>query len=325
MNLMDFNRKRQIDETIIIKGRRIKNMISDHMFKKDDNRRKRKSSPEKRIFIQLAAGLPLILIFLTACGGGGSGVETNFSINNDGSDFKFSKPEFFAEGTFASELPLAGHLKVRLEAANGDIVIDGVDGINSVTVLGRKWVGSDSVQDAKIHLDELKILVTENTNEILVQTLQPQNSKVRQYSVDYHITIPSDLEVEVILDNGDIDVRDVQNSVMVNAVNGDVLLSNIIGSAVVELVDGSINSSVTISPSGDIRLSTDNGDVDLSIPTSTSAEFAAYVVNGTITTSNLEFDAFEQNSNSLTGMLGDGEGLIELDTVNGNIRVVAFN
>jgi hypothetical protein len=76
---------------------------------------------------------------------------------------------------------------------------------------------------------------------------------------------------------------------------------------------------------GEIRFSGTNGDLDLSIPASTSAEFSAFADNGTISSSNLVIKDREQTGDSLTGTLGDGEGIIELLTVNGNIRVVGID
>jgi hypothetical protein len=275
-----------------------------------------------KTFIQHVAGLTLTLILLTACGGG---TETNFSVNNDGFDFQFSEPKFFAEETFTSELLVANHIRIRLEVACGDIVIEGQSDNKLVTVIAKKMVGSDSLEDAEMHLNELEILVTDEADEILVQTLQPENTQGRKYIVDYHIIIPNDLETEVNLNNGDVDVIDVQNSVMVDGVNGDVFLSNIFGNAIVDLTNGSINSAMDLPLNGEIIMSTDNGSIDLNIPTSTSAIFAASVDNGLISTSNLEFDAAVQTPKSLTGTLGNGEGIIELSSINGNIDVVGIN
>ena len=181
------------------------------------------------------------------------------------------------------------------------------------------------MEDAEAHLDVLEILVTDEIDEILVQTLQPGNTPGRKYIVDYHIILPGDLETEVTLVNGDIGVQDVQNSVMVDAVNGDVFLSNIFGSAIVNLTNGSIDSTMDLNLNGEISMFTGNGNIDLSIPTSTSAIFSASVTNGSVRTSNLEFDAAVQTNKWLTGRLGIGEGVIDLGSINGHIRVVGFD
>jgi len=307
--------QRKLGETISIS--------SKSFSKNDDNRREGGFIMKMRTLIQFTTGLTLILILLTACGGGG--VESNFTLNNDGFDIQSSEPEFFAQETFTSELFLVTDMRIRLEAVRGDIEIEGQDDADSVTVIAQKWVGSDSLEEAEMHLNELEILVTEEIEEILIQTSQPEDLQGRRYIVDYHIILPSNLEIEVTLINGDVGVQDVQNSVVIDAVNGDVFLSNTAASAIVSLSNGSINSNMVLPLDGEIRMYTDNGNIDLGIPTSTSAVFAASVVNGVISDSNLEFDDAVQTSESLTGTLGNGEGMIDLGTVNGNISVVGLN
>ena len=275
-----------------------------------------------RKFIPLAAGLIFIMILLTACGSGGGGIETNFNVNND---FPINEPKFFAYETFTIELPLVNHMGIWLEAVRGDIEIEGHVDADSVIVTAEKRVGSDSLEDAEEHMNELEILVTDQIDEFIIQTLQPANTQGRKFIVDYHIILPSEFETKVTFTDGDISVQDVENSVMVDAVNGDVFLSNIFGSAIVNLTNGSIDSTMDLNLNGEISMFTGNGNIDLSIPTSTSAIFSASVTNGSVRTSNLEFDAAVHPPPSLTGTLGIGEGVIELDSINGNITVVGFD
>ena len=290
----------------------------------NENLKERGFIMKAKTFIQLFAGVILILMFLTACGGGG--IETNFNANNNGSiNIKKSEPEFFAKETFNSELQLANHIRIRLEAFHGDIEIEGRDDAGSIIVTAQKWVWSDSLEDAKIHLNDLDILVTDQIDEVLIQTVQPEDRQDRKYIVDYHIILPSNLETEVTLTNGDISIIDIQNSLMVDAVNGNVSLSNIFGNAVVDLVNGSIDGTVTLPLDGEIRMSAENGNIDLSIPTLTSAKFEASVTVGSIKTSNLEFDDALKTAQSLTGTLGIGEGVIDLYSDNGHIGVVGFD
>ncbi len=272
--------------------------------------------------ILLAGGLIFIMIMLTACGGG---IETNFSVNNDGVGFPFNEPKYFAYETLTIELPIVNHMNIWLEAVRGDIVIEGQVNADSVIVIAEKRVGSDSLEDAEEHMNELEVLVTDQIDEFIIQTIQPGNTQGRKYIVDYHIILPSDLETEVTLTHGDISVLNIQNWLKVDAVNGNVFLSNVFGNAVVDLGNGSIDSTMVLPLDGEIRMSTDNGNIDLSIPTSTSAVFAAYINIGSIRTYNLEFDGGVQTTQSLTGTLGNGEGVINLGTVNGNISVVGFD
>ena len=307
--------QRKLEETIRIS--------SKSWSKNDDNQREGGFIMKMRTFIQLTTGLTLILILLTACGGGG--VESNFTLNNDGFDIQSSEPEFFAQETLTTELPLLNHMKIRLEAIRGDIKITGQDDADSVTVIAQKWVGSESLEDAEMHLDELEVLVTDEIDEVLVQTFQPENKQNRKYIVDYQVILPSNLETDVMLINGHVSVLDVQNSVLIDVVDGDVFLSNIAASAAVSLSNGSIDSTVVLPLDGEITMYTDKGNIDLNIPISTSAVFAASVINGSISAYNLEIADAIQTTHSLTGTLGNGEGMIDLGSINGNINVLGLN
>ena len=121
--------------------------------------------------------------------------------------------------------------------------------------------------------------------------------------------------------NGNIAVEAIENHVSVENFNGNVRLGHIVGNASVQVINGFIDSDVTLPRDGAIKLTTSNGNIDLAIPTSTSATLAASVLNGLIHTSNLTLQDQSDSPRSLTGTLGEGEGAIELTTLNGIISV----
>jgi hypothetical protein len=208
---------------------------------------------------------------------------------------------------FFEEVLVAGHSRIRLDGQNGTISITGQPDANSVRVTAELRVGSDSEEDALEGLDQLGVVVTDLADEVFVRTQQPHDSKGRQYVVDYTITIPSDLDVVVDQVNGRVTVADVESSVDVDLAKGDV--------------DG----TVTLPPNDEIRFSTGNGNLSLSIPTSTSATFEAFVDIGFITHENLDMKDVVRTNQSLTGILGDGAGVIHLETTIGNVHVTGFD
>jgi DUF4097 and DUF4098 domain-containing protein YvlB len=167
-------------------------------------------------------------------------------------------------------------------------------------------VKSESTEDAEAHLKELAVDVQDLTNEILVRTVQPNQSGGRNYIVNYTITLPKNMDITV------------------NSLNGRVTLDEILGSVFVDLVNGVIDGEVTLPLDGTINMGIMNGSIDLDIPLNTSAEFTAGVTNGNISVSNLELQNRVATSKSLTGTLGDGRGIISLSTTNGEIMVTGF-
>ena len=280
-----------------------------------------------RTRIVLVAGMIVALALLAACGGGGVGNMTIHTGSWPG-EWPWFWPEkatFIADGDFSETVPVAGHHRIRLDAVNGEIVVTGQPGATSVTVTAELVVGSNvSLPDAEKGLNQLRVLVEDGSNEIVVQTLQPTNLDGRRYVVNYWITVPSDLAVDATQVNGHVTVEDIEGSLFVAVENGSVHLSDIVGFVTVSAENGSIDAAVTLPLGAEIMLSTVNGDIDLRIPASTSAELSALVGFGAITWDHLDLLNAVHTSRSLTGTLGDGAGLIDLDTRNGKIHVTGF-
>jgi hypothetical protein len=267
--------------------------------------------------------ISLFLGLLLSCSGG----DVNYpDLNFSGGGFKSSDPPFTVKKTFEDDFPVENHIRVNVEAINGEVVVTGQEDTKRVMVTAHLYVSSYSQGDAELHLDDLDILVTDGTDEILIQTIQPVKLNGRKYLVEYDIIVPTTFEVVTSQTNGSIAILDIQNSVEVSNQNGDVLLSGIVGGVTADVENGGIEGTVVLPVNETIDLSINNGGLELNIPTVTSAEFSAIVNgNGEIIVSDLDIKDSSSTSKSLTGTLGDGEGSITLSTINGNIEVIGFD
>jgi hypothetical protein len=260
-----------------------------------------------RSLTQRATATVFALVLLTACADVNGG-----DFNIDGGNWWPPWPwpnqaAVVVDKPFFDEVLVEGHSRIRLDGENGAIAITGQPDARSVRVTAELRVGSDTEEDALEGLDQLGVVVTDLADEVSIRTLQPHDNAGRQYVVNYTITIPNDLDVVVDQVNGGVTVADVESSVDVDVTNGDV--------------DG----TVTLPPNGEIRFSTGNGNLDLRIPTSTSATFEAFVDIGSITRENLDLKDVVRTNQSLTGILGDGAGVIRLETTIGNVHVTGFD
>jgi len=249
----------------------------------------------------------LTSISLISCGDG------DVNIDVDGGNFPLpTNTDFEAEESFSFEVEVGNRSQLRLQGVSGEITITGISGVNSVMITAIKRVGSESTQDAEEHLQELEVNVQSLANEVFVETIQPQDTGGRRYVVDYTITLPKDLEIQLANVNGIVTLYSIDNDVTVNNVNGDVTLIAIVGSVLVNLVNGIIESEVTLPLNGTIDLNTVNGNINLAIPANTSAGFSAAVTIGSISVSNLVLQNEVGTSTSLSGTLGNGQGTISL-------------
>lgn len=249
------------------------------------------------------------------------------SCSSDGNDSVsvVSNTNFQAVESFNFVIPVANHTLFTLIGVNGEIDINGKAADNSVTITGNKRVLSESVEDAQIHLQDLKVNVQDLLNEIRVETIQPANTGGRSYIVNYTVTLPKFLKTGITNLNGIVTLTSIDNDVTVLNMNGSATITNINGSASVNILNGQIQAAVTLPLNGTIDLTTLNGDIDLEIPVNTSANMSASVTVGTIIMHNLILKNMVSTPTFLSGTLGNGQGTIKLESKQtGNITLTGI-
>ena len=267
--------------------------------------------------------LLLSVALLSSCSGGDVN-GPQYSISTGG--FTIGEPDYTVKKTTIDDIPVDGHIRVIVEAISGEVVVTGREDVNKVMVTAHLFVSSDSLQEAERQLEHLDVRVTNDTNEILVQTVEPPISNGCKFEVEYDIMVPDNLEVVTTQTNGAVAILDIQNRVEVSNENGDVSLFGIVGGILAGVENGGIESTVVLPLNDTIDLSAQNGDLVLNTPTTTSAELSATVSGfGEILVSNLYVADSVSTAKSLTGTLGNGEGSIVLSTVNGDIEVIGFD
>ena len=247
-------------------------------------------------------------------------ILTSCDLTDSNSD-DVSNTDHEAKAEFSYDIPIENQVELDLEAVNGSVHISGKSDITSVRIWGERKVSSESVSDAQEHLNYLQVEVTEGEERISVKTVQPNQSNGRSYVVDYYIYLPPNWNLMVIQVNGEIEVNNSTGETSIQNVNGNIQLNNITGNIVSSLVNGNINGTISLPQEGICYLSTVNGVIQIAIPGETSAEFLAQVVNGSINVTDLVLNNMSSSSQKLSGTLGNGDGDIDLSTVNGSIDV----
>jgi hypothetical protein len=153
-----------------------------------------------------------------------------------------------------------------------------------------------------------------------VETVQPKSSGGREYQVDYQITLPQDLWVDVINANGSVLLQDLHANVWVQNANGNICVNQVTGSSWITLGNGEIDARVFLPAAGQAVYSVGNGGLSLTVQPEVSAAFGAQVGNGTISLSGLTLSESVAGTNSLQGVLGGGSGTIDLSVGNGWIH-----
>jgi hypothetical protein len=221
---------------------------------------------------------------------------------------------------FEYEQDAAGRTYYRVVGVNGDITVTGIEG-DRLRATGTRSVRNCSESQAEPWLEELEVRVSTTADEVLVETVQPQDTGPCTLVVEYELAVPSRLVGRIVNVNGDVAVGGRLRVESVRQVNGNVVLAGTTGSTEVLVTNGTIDAGVELSGADVVDLRTVNGGVELVIPTETSATLSAAVVNGAIRVTGLTLTDRVATRTTLTGTLGDGEGEIVLRTTNGGIEV----
>jgi hypothetical protein len=249
----------------------------------------------------------LMFIFFTAC-------DDN-SVNNT---------RYTATESFEYSFNLENQNMLRMVVLNSEININGVEDLTVISITGEKKVISNNPQDAQEQLEFLELTVSNLTNIIYIETDHPNNSGGREYTVDFEILVPMDFLLNINNVNGTVRIDSLENDIVITLVNGNVIFNDIYGNCFIDIVNGQFIGNIEMPLNGINNIAVVNGLIDLAIPQSTSSEFSATVLNGNISIMNLNMSNQEITENSVTGILGNGDGNISLNVTNGNIEVLGY-
>ena len=235
-----------------------------------------------------------------------------------------SNTNFKASESFCFDIAVKNQHRIVIDAINGAITVKGKAGMSSAKISGQRIVESESYADAEAHLHQVEVIISDSNDEIQVETKQPAVTYGRQYQVIYYISIPDYWDIEIESVNGLVRIDSLNADIHLEVVNGDVVLNEIFGNIATGITNGQLNAKVTVPHQGFCKIDMVNGQIQLGIPKTTSAEFLAKVTNGIVGVSNLVLNNMVSSRNLVSGVLGNGQGTIKVETVNGTISVIGF-
>ncbi|WP_375437957.1 DUF4097 domain-containing protein [uncultured Hymenobacter sp.] len=166
-----------------------------------------------------------------------------------------------------------GLVSVRL--VGGSITVVGYNG-KDVVIDATSRTGRQSGRSAPAAAAGMKRIETsnsfdltadENNNEVSIKTNSWKNP------IDLVIKVPQRFSLQVgTVQNGDITVENVAGELEVSNVNGAIQLNQVSGSAVANTVNGPIKATFkNVTAGAPMAFSTVNGQVDVSLPSSSKA------------------------------------------------------
>ena len=211
---------------------------------------------------------------------------------------------------------------VRAEAASGD----------EIQVTAVKRGRDDDPADVKIEVVEHGGGVTicavyptprhaRHENECVPGSGGHMSTEDNDVKVDFTVKVPAGVRFTGYTVNGDVEADGLGADVDIATVNGDVEVSTR-GQAEASTVNGSIVVRMGRADwTGDLRFHTVNGGITVYVPTDFSAEIEAETVNGDIETEFPLTVSGRFGMRRIRGTVGQGGRTLELETVNGSIRL----
>lgn len=144
-------------------------------------------------------------------------------------------------------------------------------------------------------------------------------------NVEFQVEVPAGVDLDARTVNGDVTATGLSGLVKAITVNGSIEVSTS-GAATATTVNGSIEASMgSTSWDGGLSFNTVNGGITLTVPTGTSADVTMETLNGAIES---DFPFTVQGRMGFTrrrleGQIGGGGEELELETVNGTIRLLS--
>ncbi len=224
---------------------------------------------------------------------------------------------------------LAPGKTIEIKGVNGDIEAAPATG-SDVEVTGVK---TSRHRDPK----EVEIKVVEHAEGVTICAVYPSSwghanqcapgseghLSSRDNDVDVHFTVrvPAGVRLAARTVNGSVEALDLSAEVDVSTVNGSIKATSR-GIVKGETVNGSIKAALGKADwTGPLNFSTVNGSITIDLPSDASADVRASVVNGDIETDFPLTVKGKWGPRSMKGTIGSGGRQLELETVNGGIKL----
>lgn len=224
------------------------------------------------------------------------------------------------EETFSYTLNDGGSFSIC--NVNGSINLTGGSG-NTVEIVATKK--ADNQKD----LDKIEIEISASADEIVVETELGDSDKwysrgSNSGSVQYEIIVPAGTmldSVETV--NGGVAIGGVSGNVVAESVNGGLELRDLAGDARLSTVNGSVDAEfVRLEGQQRVKAETVNGRVTVRLPENADVKISADTLNGGINGRDFGLETEKGFVGSdLNGKIGSGTARLNIDTVNGSIKI----
>jgi len=227
-----------------------------------------------------------------------------------------------AERTWTRSYTLAaGEAAVDIVNVNGTINVEAVDG-STLEVKAVLTARGATEEDAQKILGQVEMAEEASAARVRLQAKYPRELGRHGIEVNYTIRAPRSAKVALETVNGQVTVSGVFAGLKAETTNGSVHGEGLGNTVVATTTNGEIKIQMASMGGDGVSLETTNGSIDLKLPANVKATLAARCVNGGISVTDIPFEKSGEGSRrKLDGTINGGGPALNLETVNGRIRV----
>ncbi len=250
------------------------------------------------------------------------------------------KPKVWVESSEHLELSAVGIQTLEAQTHNGYIhIVAASTATDKIRIDITKKLGGDSDEDAAAAMEAIQTDVTQSGG---IQNLKYSWRESKRPGwvevISYDVTLPEAMALRLETHNGEVTVQGVKGNTSIETYNGDIDIRKGEGTLSAVTHNGEIdvdtmgaevslethNGSITakLSREGAIRgtILTHNGEVRVLPSASACCRIEARTDNGQITV-RPPVTNYHKTRTSMDGQLGEGGGLLTVETHNGSIAI----
>lgn len=214
---------------------------------------------------------------------------------------------------------------IEVRSINGDVIADLAPGAEVEVSAVKRGRRSDP--------DDVRIEVVEHADGVTICAVYPgdrnscergggrMNVRNNDVQVDFTVHVPRGVAFDGNTVNGDVEATGLAGPVDANTVNGSVRVDTESGEASAASVNGGVTAIVRAMGTSAMNFKSVNGSVNVTLPAGISADIDAQTVNGSIDTDFPITVNGRMSPRHIRGSIGQGGRRLELETVNGSIRL----
>jgi hypothetical protein len=210
-----------------------------------------------------------------------------------------------------------------LNNTNGMIAVEGSAHGDRIKVTAWKTVRAETKEEAKSHIGDITIDIQETQHTCRVTTHHPRGERDLGYKVNYTVELPDAWSVRIENKNGDIQISNLKNTLILNLMNGTIRTTDVAADVHAQVNNGDVHVRQILPIDGLCMLKTMNGSIHLLLNKEASAVISARVSNGKVFGEILSSNS-KKTQREFQRVLHDGKGTVNLTVGNGSISIGYF-